>query len=206
MIIGLQMKGTATEDLPPNNAHFDANARIKNVPKVTPMPSRSTLDAAAIPTATRDTQLPGPTSQCPPGSGSGSMSVSDMVQLLLIQQLRQQQQQLDLHFQLQYQPSAMLPFGSNIVCTEVPTRSLPSSPSTLPKITLDTFCDHYKISDEDKARLAKLGYTPGNRNIKMLDRTDWKDDAGFAALTWKSMLEAHDRFMADVKKGLWNWV
>jgi hypothetical protein len=170
------------------------------------MPSRSTFESAAIPT--RDTPLPGAASQSSPSvgpSGSGSMSVTDMVQLLLVQQL-QQQQQFNSHFQHQYQPSIPLTFGSSTVHVKTPTKSLPSSPVTLPKITLDTFCNHYKISDDDKARLEKLGYTPGNRNIKTLDRADWKDDAGFATLTWKSMLETHDQFITDVKKGLWNWV
>ena len=66
------------------------------------------------------------------------------------------------------------------------------------------FCDQHEISDDDKECLAKLGYVPGNQNIKTLDCADWKDDAGFAMLIWKTILDAHDCFLSDIKKGLWN--
>lgn len=205
------MEGKADETQPPYNAHFDANARIKTIPKVSPMPSRSTVEPAAPPVAT--SLAPNSTQAAPPVTSS-SNAVSDLLQLMVLQQLQQQQQQHQfMHAHPSYLSSAppphilssryhspSLPSGAN----RTPTTSVPPSPSKLPKVSLDAFCDRYGISDDDKERLAKLGYIPGNRNIKTLDRADWKDDAGFATLTWKSILDAHDRFLSDVKKGLWD--
>jgi len=80
----------------------------------------------------------------------------------------------------------------------------PLSPTKVPRISLKQFCDHYRILDENKVHLMKLGYIPGNRNIKTLDWADWKDDAGFPTFTWQSILETHDRFLADIKDGVWD--
>ena len=66
------MEGKADEMQPPYNAHFDANAQIKTIPKVSPMPSHLTIEpatssAAALPVA------------------SAGNSVSDLLQLLVLQ-------------------------------------------------------------------------------------------------------------------------
>jgi hypothetical protein len=191
------MEGKADETQPPYNAHFDMNARIKTIPKVPSMPSRSTVEpatsSAAFPLAPNSTQAASPV----PSSGN---PVSDLLQLLVLQQLQQQQQQHQfMHAHPSYLPSAppphilssrnhslSLPSGAN----RTPTASVPPSPSKLPRVSLDAFCEWYGIYDDGKERLAKLGYVPGNRNVKTLDRADWKDDAGFATLTWKTILDA----------------
>lgn len=93
-----------------------------------------------------------------------------------------------------------VPSGAN----KAPTTSVLPSPSKVPRVSLDAFCTRYEISDDDKECLANLGYLPGNQNIKTLDHANWKDDAGFATLTWKTILDAHDHFVSDIKKGLWD--
>jgi hypothetical protein len=205
------MERKADETQPPYNAHFDVNAQIKTIPKVSPMLSRSTVEpapsSAAIPLA------PNPIQPAPLVTSPGS-AVSDLLQILVLQQLQQQQQQHQfMHPHHSYFSSALPPHIStshynHLTLTsganKTPTASVPPSPSKLPRVSLDAFCTRYGISDDDKERLVKLGYTPGNQNIKALDRTDWKDDAGFATLTWKTILDAHDRFVLDIKKGLWD--
>lgn len=61
----------------------------------------------------------------------------------------------------------------------------PGSPQkvVLPRVVpLAEFCNHYKIDDEDQARLAKLRFLPGNWRIEKLGREDWHDHAGFEKL------------------------
>ena len=203
----------ADETQPPYNAHFDANARIKIMPKVSPMPSHSTVELAPSPLSAAISPALNSTQAAPLIASSGN-PVSDLLQLLVLQQLQQQQQQHQfMHAHPSYSSSVPAPHmlmshynGLTVPsrANNAPSTSVPPSPSKVPKVSLDAFCTRYEISDDDKERLAHLGYVPGNWNIKTLDRADWKDDVGFATLTWKTILDAHDCFVSDIKKGLWD--
>lgn len=84
--------------------------------------------------------------------------------------------------------------------------STPGSPQkvVLPRVVpLAEFCNHYKIDDEDQARLAKLRFLPGNRRVEKLGREDWHDYAGFEKLAWEDFLDKHNIFLRDVKAGCW---
>src|SRR6266849_6998795 len=85
------MEGKADETQSPYNAHFDVNAQIKTIPKVSPMPSRSIVESAISPAATILLALN--STQGAPLVASSSNPVSDLLQLLVLQQLQQQQQQ-----------------------------------------------------------------------------------------------------------------
>jgi len=155
------MKGEATEDSPPHNSHFDANSCIKVVPKVAPMPSRSTLNPTHVPDDPPVTPAQIPSQSA---SVSSTSSVSEMLQLLILQQLQQsqQQQQQQLAYIHSTHLGPTLRTISSPVRVRTPVPSLPSSPVRSPRISLDIFCEHYGISDENKTRLEKLGYVPGN--------------------------------------------
>jgi len=59
--------------------------------------------------------------------------------------------------------------------SEAPMPVTPGSPKhiVLPQVVLlAEFCNHYKIDDEDQARLAKLCFMPGNQHIEKLGRED----------------------------------
>jgi len=170
------------------------------------MVSRSTLatpqavDNPSAPIASQNVPAIAPPSSGPP-------AFADMIQLLLLRQLQQQQQFANMP--LRYPSPRPHPSGSHAAYIPSPhartfIASGPLSPTKVPRISLEQFCDHYGILDENKVHLMKLGYIPGNRNIKTLDRADWKDDAGFPTLTWQSILETHDRFLADIKDGVWD--
>ena len=85
--------------------------------------------------------------------------------------------------------------------------SAPGSPLKviLPRpISLEEFCIHYAVDDEDRARLAKLKVQPGDRRVEKLDREDWQGHAGFAKLAWEDFLAKHKTFISDVKSGKWD--
>ena len=69
-------------------------------------------------------------------------------------------------------------------------------------IPLADFCARYKISKSDEEKLESLEYKPGNKAILTLTADDWKE-VKFTVLGWKAFLEAHKRFLRDVKDGLW---
>lgn len=84
--------------------------------------------------------------------------------------------------------------------------SAPTSPIKilLPyPISLDEFCQHYEIDDEDRGRLAKLKFQPGDRRVEKLEREDWHGHAGFSKLSWDDFLSKHKTFVRDIKAGCW---
>lgn len=85
--------------------------------------------------------------------------------------------------------------------------SVPTSPIKilLPyPVSLDEFCECYRIDDEDKGRLAKLKFQPGDRRVEKLERKDWQGHAGFSKLSWNDFLSKHKTFVCDIKAGCWN--
>ncbi len=84
------------------------------------------------------------------------------------------------------------------------TNSTPNSPMkmVLPRpVSLTEFCDHYFIDDEDKQRLTKLKFQPGDRHVEHLGRNDWQGFAGFSKIPWDDFLSKHKHFIQDVKNG-----
>jgi hypothetical protein len=84
------------------------------------------------------------------------------------------------------------------------THSPVSSPGTALrlKVPLDTFCVRYDISDADQAKLAELEYVPGDQAVLKLAREDWSA-VKFSPLKWISFIDAHKRFLKDVRDGKW---
>jgi len=85
--------------------------------------------------------------------------------------------------------------------------SVPSSPLkiVLPHpISLDKFCEAYKIDDEDIANLMKLKVQLGDCHAERLEREDWHGHAGFSKLSWDDFVQKHKLFVCDVKAGKWD--
>ena len=56
----------------------------------------------------------------------------------------------------------------------------------------------------DEAKLDKLNFLPGDREIEQLGHEDWSGKAGFSRLAWQRILVKHREFLADVVKGFWD--
>jgi hypothetical protein len=86
--------------------------------------------------------------------------------------------------------------------------SAPSSPSKIFRlanpVSSRDFCDRYDISAADEAKLGKLEFVPGEREIEALGREDWQDKAKFSKLGWGRFLTKHKQFVADVMSGAWD--
>ena len=67
----------------------------------------------------------------------------------------------------------------------------------------EDFCARYEISKSDEEKLALLEYKPGNNAVLKLERADWKE-VGFTSLGWQAFLDAHKRFIRDVRAGVWD--
>ena len=105
-------------------------------------------------------------------------------------------------------PLGTRPHTPGVACDITPG-SAPTSPLkiVLPRpVSLDEFCDHYGIDDEDRARLSKLKVQPGDRRVEKLDREDWQGHAGFAKLSWDDFITKHKLFVTDVRAGKWDTV
>ncbi len=183
----LQARGTASEDTPPNNAYFDAKKRL-HPPK---MPSAQT-EVTKQANNTVSMPIPAPTISDTPFGGN-------LLEYFLLQQQQQQQQHQQFQQMLQLQ---MLQTTRSSLSRPPSIPSAPPSPAKIPVISLEAFCAHYGVNDADHDRLQELGYTPGNKDIKTLERVDW-NGVGFPALSWRSILAKHDAFIKDAKLGLW---
>ncbi|KAK0498204.1 hypothetical protein EDD18DRAFT_1350852 [Armillaria luteobubalina] len=82
--------------------------------------------------------------------------------------------------------------------------SAPPSPAKHCTVSLDEFCTTYNLDKNDRDRLQKLGYRPGNRKIEKLGCEDWQDEGGFLKLHWEDVLSAHTQFLSDAKLGKWS--
>lgn len=128
--------------------------------------------------------------------------------------LQQQQQQLRLQ-QQQILPPPLPPPPpppgavfhaappNEPIATATPTISAPPSPIRKKRVSLTVFCEHYSISEDDAHALGKLGYVPGNKNVRKLSEASWKE-AGFSELRWLDVLDVHDEFVADARAGKWS--
>lgn len=104
----------------------------------------------------------------------------------------------------QFRPAPLLE-PATPASAPAPTLPAPPSPIKMNRnhgVTLEEFCRLYEISEEDCDRLGKLKYTPGNNNIKRLERVDWQDRVGFESLEWQDILDKHDLFIRDLKAGV----
>jgi hypothetical protein len=78
-----------------------------------------------------------------------------------------------------------------------------SPPIELPReITLDEYCERYKLSADDRRVLSELGYVPGDDGIKELDATMW-EVTRVLPLAKARILRQHAAFLRDVTNGLW---
>ena len=73
----------------------------------------------------------------------------------------------------------------------------------IPSVPLADFCSRYRIDEKDKARLEKLEFQPGD-NIDLLGSDEWKENAGFAQLSWTRIKGRNQQFLQDVQTGKWN--
>ena len=71
------------------------------------------------------------------------------------------------------------------------------------RVPLEDFSGRYEISKSDEEKLAMLEYKPGNNAVLKLERADWKE-VGFTSLGWQAFLDAHKRFIRDVRAGIWD--
>ena len=73
----------------------------------------------------------------------------------------------------------------------------------IPAVPLTEFCARYHIDEKDKVRLEKLEFQPGD-DIGLLGSDEWKENAGFAQLSWTSIKGKNQQFLWDVQMGKWN--
>jgi len=70
-------------------------------------------------------------------------------------------------------------------------------------VSLEDFCKHYGLTDDDIRKLQTIRYRPGMPGVEQLPEREWSDGAGFSMLEWLSFLEHHRQFLKDVRHGLW---
>jgi len=63
------------------------------------------------------------------------------------------------------------------------------------------FCAKYRLSDGDQAKLAALGYQPGNKGIEALDERERCGIGKCTELGWQSFMDAHKKFCKVIKSG-----
>lgn len=96
-------------------------------------------------------------------------------------------------------PPTILPIAAGAPPSPVPPTSSPAV--RLPReVSIQEFCTRYNIPATDEAKLVDLEFVPGDRNIMKLTDSDWIE-AGFKKLGWLRVLEAHARFLAEIRKG-----
>ena len=81
--------------------------------------------------------------------------------------------------------------------------SLYTAFSDIPAVPLVDFCSRYRIDEKDKAHLEKLEFQPGD-SIDLLGSDEWKENAGFAQLSWTRMKAKNQQFLQDVRMGKWH--
>ncbi|KAJ7501479.1 hypothetical protein B0H11DRAFT_2275141 [Mycena galericulata] len=183
------LQDKATLDEYPKSAHFSEEQRLRAPHTPAPVP-------LAPPIA--PPQLPIPAAvPAPAVPAATATNATDLLLLLLAQQMTANNKPVV--------PTAdPLPLAApTLPSTPAPGHSsLPSSPAvTLSRsVSLAEFCTCYSISPVDETKLAALDFVPGDRNIKKLDKSDW-GDVGFKRLGWLRILDAHRRFLNDIRNG-----
>jgi|SRR5882672_9570284 len=183
-------KAGVSLDTPPNSAHFDASKCLKlpkeehaneNIPVATSVSTMTTAKSMEYP-------FPLP----PPWYHYSPFSMPPIPPPYPYSAIP---------------PGLIHPLG--VSNHTVPNSSSPAPSPGTPgkairfKISLDEFCSFYNIDVEDQQKLGSLGYRPGDNNILKLETEDWKE-VQFTKLRWLSFLDAHRRFLRDVKSGQWD--
>lgn len=142
-------------------------------------------------------------------------ATSGIIELLLFQTIQGQQamQQMQMQYMLGQGQASGLPLPSTMPMTAtvmrpalLPSQSAPTSPLKLaiPNVPLGRFAARYGLSCDDVDRLEKLGYKPGLPHIVNVSDKHWGDKGvKFTVVGWMEILEIHNKFLRDVKNGLW---
>ncbi|KAJ7750717.1 hypothetical protein DFH07DRAFT_961310 [Mycena maculata] len=175
----LQNKATLKEY--PKSAHFSEEQRIR--------PGRNTGRPISPALAAYPTP-PSAAAPAPPASNA-----SDLLLLLIAQQMTTNNKSAE--------PTTASVLHTAHVPPPAPPPSLPPSPAVAPPrhISIHEFCERYKIASEDEQKLVELQFVPGDRNITKLERGDW-EDVGFKRLGWMRILDAHKKFVSEVRMGI----
>ncbi|THU81340.1 hypothetical protein K435DRAFT_853070 [Dendrothele bispora CBS 962.96] len=198
--------GTATLEQPPAVSHFDINQRIKVIPRP-PQAPESTLVTAdpAAPASTAPTPMTGLF-----GSSVqlGELLAFGMVSNMLSHSIGGNAVATAFPGLAGMVPpvrTAPAPTASTVGAEPLSTVSLPPSPDVALKVDvpLASFCTRYGLLATVSIGLSKLGYTPGDSNLRRTDVSHWHDYAGIPPLLWDRVLKAHRQFIVDVQEGLW---
>jgi hypothetical protein len=196
-----QVQNKATLENPPVSTHFSEAHQIWPPTATSAACPLSVLGAQAALT-------PAPSAASAPSTAPTShklllqLAITNPVlsQLILQQQQNQPFQQPVPAVQVLHHPIAAVP-------TPI---SAPSSPAIMLRlpclISLHEFCERYGINTVDEAKLEKLEYAPGDKNVEKLKHEDWQGFAGFAKLGWDQIVGHHRWFVYDVISGLWDVV
>jgi len=132
------------------------------------------------------------------------MTTSSLLELMVLQMLQQQQQTV--------MAACTLPASAPALAPAIPAAVAPLSDASasintvfhaVPVVPLADFCSRYRIDEKDKARLEKLEFQPGD-SIDLLGSNEWKENAGFADLSWIRIKGKNQQFLQDVQMGKWN--
>ncbi|THV06428.1 hypothetical protein K435DRAFT_773133, partial [Dendrothele bispora CBS 962.96] len=193
-------KGTATVKKPPPVLHFDSSQRIKKMPQAPPPEQPATIPVAPTTAVTTASS----------GILGSSLQLTDLLAIgLMSQMLGNNTHAIGAAFPALAQALPIPATGTASVPAApvpVPAKSLPPSPivSLNVEVPLDRFCQHYRLSDEVKAGLSKLGYIPGDPNVRKVSEVDWREYAGIPPLMWSRVLDCHRRFVEDARQGVWD--
>jgi hypothetical protein len=71
------------------------------------------------------------------------------------------------------------------------------------EISLDEYCERYKVNPVDRRVLTEIRYIPGDNGIKDLDADAWATTK-VLALAKARILRQHTAFLKDIANGLWD--
>ncbi|KAI3619088.1 hypothetical protein WG66_008942 [Moniliophthora roreri] len=139
-------------------------------------------------------------------------SQSDIVNVMLLNALQQQQQfnmmTANTHFITNHSSdfhTFASPTHHALPLPPPKVMSAPPSPIKCARVSLNSFCIYYGLSDVIRDRLLSLEYTPGNCTIEKVERSEW-EGAGFKTMSWNLVLDTHCSFLSDMKLGVWDGV
>jgi len=195
----LQARDAATLDTLPQSNHFNHNTCIR--------PKKSTQLDTVISTApplASDTTALAPTISAPLAAAVPAPTTSTLLELMMLQMLQQQQQNL-MTAQTVPVPIPTIPAASAVAAVPLSdaSASLNAVFHAIPAVPLAEFCARYRIDEKDKVRLEKLEFQPGD-DIDLLSSDEWKENAGFAQLSWTRIKGKNQQFLRDVQMGKWN--
>lgn len=173
-------------DTLPQSSHFNHNTRIR------PKKGANQSDTSTALAAPDITPLPPAVSASP--AALPPTTTSTLVELMMLQMLQQQQQNL-MKAPVPTIPVAAVPLSDA-------STSLNTVFCDVPAVPLADFCSRYRIDEKDKARLEKLEFQPGD-SIDLLGSDEWKENAGFAQLSWTRIKGKNQQFLQDVQMGKW---